>query len=490
MPRKKEEAMSLELGMWLRQSRQSRSWNVPELARQLRQAGKSSGDTLPSNDCLSTMIRRWERGGGVSERYVLHYCKTFGITPDQFGPGQFAPGQFGPGQFGPGQFGPGQFGPDRPAHSPLALAAGALPISADVAYRWTQEPDTGNSVMQREVLMAAHEGGEHAERAERRDIGDATLEQLRADVVRLSREYMTGEPLPLFTEMRRVRSRMYAALDRQLWPKDQVDLYFLLGCLNGLMGVAAEQLGHRQAAEEMVRAGCAYAMAIDNRPLMAQLRLYLAIITHWTNQSRQSHDFALSGLEYLRDGPNGAQLHLVHARAAARLGDSEAARRAINAAGEAMEREHSDDVLAIGGEFGFSRASQHYFAGSTLVEIPHSDLDAIAELERAVELYATGPEPGEDHSAHCEMAAHVDLATVRLRVGQLDAAVVAAEPVLALPPSRRIAGLPQRFDGARAELASPRYQGSPDAKDLDERIEEFCRETIGASSHALLVGLG
>ena len=46
----------------------------------------------------------------------------------------------------------------------------------------------------REVEMAAHDGSEHAERAEQRDIGDATLEQLRSDVIRLSHGYMTGEP--------------------------------------------------------------------------------------------------------------------------------------------------------------------------------------------------------------------------------------------------------------------------------------------------------
>jgi hypothetical protein len=41
--------------------------------------------------------------------------------------------------------------------------------------------------------MAAHEGSDHAEQAERRDIGDATLERLRADVVRLSAALMTAE---------------------------------------------------------------------------------------------------------------------------------------------------------------------------------------------------------------------------------------------------------------------------------------------------------
>ncbi len=193
------------------------------------------------------------------------------------------------------------------------------PVRSGFAYRWRTEPGLGGSATEREVLMAAHEGGEHAESAERRDIGDATLEQMRADLVRLSHDYMRGEPLSLFREMRRVRARMYAALDRRLWPRDQNDLYFLLGCINDLMAVAAYDLGNSLAAEELIRAGWAYAVAIDHRPLMAQLRLQLASIASW-DRPRQSREHAARGLEYLSDGPNAAQLHLLFGRAAVRLG--------------------------------------------------------------------------------------------------------------------------------------------------------------------------
>ena len=88
--------------------------------------------------------------------------------------------------------------------------------------------------------MAAHEGSDHAEQAERRDIGDATLEQFRADLIRLSAALTTGEPLAVFRDLRRLRSRIYAALDRQLWPRDQTELYFELGALSCLMAVAAD----------------------------------------------------------------------------------------------------------------------------------------------------------------------------------------------------------------------------------------------------------
>ena len=106
------------------------------------------------------------------------------------------------------------------------------------------------------------------------------MEQLRADVRRLSAELMTAEPLASFLEMRRVRARIFRVLDQQLWPRDQADLYFLLGCLADLMAAAAGELGYPQAAEELLRSGWAYATAIDHHPLMAHLRLHRSRAAH------------------------------------------------------------------------------------------------------------------------------------------------------------------------------------------------------------------
>jgi tetratricopeptide (TPR) repeat protein len=359
------------------------------------------------------------------------------------------------------------------------------PVPQHVAYRWFREFVLNGSWIGREVEMAAHDGSEHAERAEQRDIGDATLEQLRSDVIRLSHAYMTGEPFGMFQEMRRVRERMYAALDRRLWPRDQTDLYLLLGCLNCLMAAAADDLGYPSASEELIRAGWAYAVAIDHKPLMAKLRADLAAVAYWRNRPRQARDLAASGLKYLAGGPNAAQLHLKYGRAAARLGDADVARRAIGQAQDARELANEDDLLPLGGEFGFSRASQYYLAGSTLLEITGAEHDAITELERATELYEAGPEEGEDHSFELRMLAQIELAAARLRVGELDGARPALRPVLALPPGQRIDPLPQRLETVRAELARPRYHGSPQASDLAGEIEDFSRDTIVGALSAL-----
>jgi len=352
--------------------------------------------------------------------------------------------------------------------------------------------------------MAAHEGSEHAERIEQRGIGEATLEQFRADVTSLSVQYMTGETFELFTEMRRVRNRILEALDRRQWPRDAAELYLLAGCLNALMAAAATNLGLPEAAAELTRAGWAYARIIDHRPLMARLRLCAAYASYWSGHPEQCADLARSGLEYLPDGQNAAQLHLLGGLAAARLGDAGSARQAIAAARDARDRDHRDELLEIGGEFGFSRATQSYYAGfvlseaarvtpggheapgrgeaagssATAREAPGSG-EAARELEGAARLYAAGPGPGEHHSRKCQMLAHTDLAIARLRAGALDAAITALEPVLALPPGERTAVEAQRLSALRAELARPPYQGSPHARDLDEQVADFTRTDLG-----------
>jgi len=117
----------------------------------------------------------------------------------------------------------------------------------EVAYRRSEDEADYLHDPEGVVMAAAHEGSEHAEDVERRDIGDATLEQLRADVAQLSRDYMTRDPFPVFLEMIRIRRRIWSILDRKLWPRDRTELHFLLGVLNGLMAAAANGLGNRQA---------------------------------------------------------------------------------------------------------------------------------------------------------------------------------------------------------------------------------------------------
>ena len=468
--------MSTDLGTWLRTQREERGWSRSETARRLITAARETGDgSMPDAETIRGYIYRWEHGKihTLSERYVLYYCRAFGIKPAQFGP-QPAPA------------------PDTVVVQPTAVltAEAGVPSCQPVAYRGMEAPNIGRSTVGQEVLMAAHEGSEHAEQAERRDFGDVTLEQLHADLVRLSAELMTSDPFSMFLEMRRVRERVYRLLEGHLRPGDQADLYFLLGCLSDLMAASASELGYGQAAEELIRAGLAYAAAIDNRPLMAHLRLQLASIVLCYGQPRRAYELAEDGLRYLTAGPTGATLYLKYAEAAARTGDADSVRRALTAASDAFHGEHdADDVAAIGGEFGLSAATEHYFAGSALVLVDDAGNEAADRLEQALSLYEAGPRPGEQHWFGAKAMTSIDLATLRLRSGALDAAVAAIEPALSLPSARRVKALMTRMQLVRTELAAPVFRGSAQARDLDERIEEFGRDSVTAGLHALPSGL-
>jgi hypothetical protein len=451
--------MSSELGAWLRRQREDRGWTRSEMARHLTKAAKSRGDTsVPGVDNICHNIYRWERGVvGPAERYRHYYCIAFGIPFSQFGIAEY----------------------DGAASMPAMTGLDPVTL-AIAAHCGPSSSQTHASAIKREVVMAAHEGSEHAESAEQRGIGEATLEQFRADTRRLSIEYMTGEPYALFREMRRVRNRITEAHDRRQWPRDGAELYLLAGCLNALMAGAATNLGLPEAAEELTRTGWAYATIIDHHPLMARLHICGAYISYWSGRPEQTVTLASSGLKFVPDGQNAAQLHLYAGLASARLGDTDSARRAIGAARDARERDHRDELLEIGGEFTYSQAVQSYYSGFVLSEIQAGtgSREAIAELERATELYRAGPGPGEHHSRRCRMLAHTALAIARLRSGALDGAAAALEPVMALTPGERTAVQIQRLSELRHELSGTIFCGSPQARDLADQVATFCRDAV------------
>jgi tetratricopeptide (TPR) repeat protein len=480
--------MDTETAAWLRQQREDRGWSKAEMARRLIQAGREADDTaVPELSGMLHNIHRWEREGGISERHKLHYCRALGIHPSQFGPNAEPSDALTP-------------VPSAETGSPASAAAVSAqypaavpgqaglrpPASAAIAYRGRQDPVSGEFAVKQEVTMAAHEGSDHAAEHEQNGIGEATLEQLRTDLVRLSSLSSTGSPLPAFQDMRRVRDRVYRLLDRRQRPAEQADLYFLAGCLNGLMGITANRLGYPDAAEELIRAGWAYANIIDHNALRGMLRARLSYVMYWRGWYAESRDLAADGLLYAPQGPMGANLHLEHARALARLGDADAARQAVGLAHAARESGYSDDLVEIGGEeFALSRATTYSMAGTALAEISGDEREAAGELERAISLYDEGPGSGEQHGFASKALAGTDLAVVRLRSGALDGAAAALGPVLALPPAQRVATLTTRLDRVREELAAPVFRGSPQARNLGDQIEAFDREAVTVGLHFL-----
>ena len=67
--------------------RESKGWDVPRMARELRRAARDTGEDVAAHHGLVKMIPQWERGGRAPrERYRLLYLKVFedmagGLSP-------------------------------------------------------------------------------------------------------------------------------------------------------------------------------------------------------------------------------------------------------------------------------------------------------------------------------------------------------------------------------------------------------------------------
>ena len=62
----------------LRLLRESKGWDVPRMARELRNAARDTGEDVAAHHGLVKMIPQWERGGRAPrERYRLLYLKVF-----------------------------------------------------------------------------------------------------------------------------------------------------------------------------------------------------------------------------------------------------------------------------------------------------------------------------------------------------------------------------------------------------------------------------
>ena len=62
----------------LRRWRESKGWDVPRMARELRRAARESGEDVAAHHSLVKMIPQWERGNRAPrERYRLLYLKIF-----------------------------------------------------------------------------------------------------------------------------------------------------------------------------------------------------------------------------------------------------------------------------------------------------------------------------------------------------------------------------------------------------------------------------
>lgn len=357
--------------------------------------------------------------------------------------------------------------------SPGAGSQGpASPVSAAIS---TAEAGTWEDML----AAAAGRAREHAARAAVTEIGPGTIEQLTADVTRLSRAYVSAPPLPLFAAMQQSLSQIHGELDRRAYPAQARDLNFLAGALCALMANASLDLGREEAADKLARAAWTHAQVIDHGPLMGWARGTQALAAIWDSRHADAIQHAEEGLADVGAGGGRVRLHAIRARALAACGDFAQAGAAITAAAQARAGIVPDDLqVGLGGEFAFDDAKLAYYQALTLAD----DHDPVAlghAARAAIRLYQALPTRARSYG--CEALARVQLARAQLLTGTPAAAAETLAPVLKLDPQRRIGSLAGSLDTCRQLLAAPAARRSGAARQLDRQLAAYTTASTGQS---------
>lgn len=302
-------------------------------------------------------------------------------------------------------------------------------------------------------------------------LADLDITELEAGVAATAVDYLSSPPGPMMDRahvlrgeaFERIRSGHHRAGDRS-------DLYVAAGRLSGVLSYALLDMGDSDQALEHATAAGRCAEYAGDAELAAWVAGTKSLIARFEGDYGRALEYVRDGYQWVGSGhgTGEARLRCGEAQCLANLGNSRAANLALDGAEVARERVRRPDSLS--GLFGFSRAKQSYYAGSSLIwlEGGHDAERAAREALEAISLWRSGPP--EDRSLDDERLAYIYLATARVQLDDVEGAADALIPVLSLPVEAQISWIVKRMDRVAGMLGAPRYAGNQTASDTVEKI--------------------
>ncbi|MEU7631889.1 helix-turn-helix transcriptional regulator [Nocardia sp. NPDC049220] len=365
---------------------------------------------------------------------------------------------------------------------------GRSPFTEDLLRRIDDVLDTGGALLRAanratfadETVTAARDSMRFASWAATDQVDALAVDSLTYELARIATAYVSEPPAPLFRDLVMMRDQTWRLLEGGPHPNQARELFYLGGVTLILMAHATQNLGNSMAAMQQARAAEALAVQADHGPLRGWVAGTQALIAEWSGQAGRAVDFAAAGMPHAPAGDHRVRLAALHARCAARAGQSATARSALTLALEASENAApSSDLAAFGGILEFPATKATYYAGSTLVL-----LGDFAEAERmstaAITAYESGPPQVRSYGD--EALARVDVALARLgRTGDIDGAAEALAPVLALPVPQRIRQIGDGLARVQHTLTGPKLAAARPAAELTQQIRAFASTTLDHS---------
>ncbi|MFG1815713.1 hypothetical protein ACGFIF_18245 [Kribbella sp. NPDC049174] len=333
------------------------------------------------------------------------------------------------------------------------------------------DPEPGTSSMlglEDDLVQAGDESVALLALAEESNVGELTVEQLHADILRITQNYLRTPTKALFVRSRAVRDRAFRLLAGRQPPNQTRDLYATAGWALTLLGWMAVDLGRPDVAESHTRTAWACAEAADRDDLRAWVRATQHTAAFWQDDFARAASYAQDGLQFAR-GSSTLFLASVSAVDLARSGRHAEAREALAIAKRTTVR---TDVPELGGPFLCTpeRAAgiwsdAHLALGEAEETLKHAD-HGVAMFEAA---------PHAVRNFGSERMVRLQLAKAHLQLGELDGATEAVAAVLSTPVEYRVRPLIHRISEVAALTRLSRHATDPKALALHDSIRVFIR---------------
>jgi transcriptional regulator with XRE-family HTH domain len=302
-------------------------------------------------------------------------------------------------------------------------------------------------------------------------LADLDISELQEGVSATAVDYLASPPAPMMDRAHTMRGEAFERLrSGHHRPQDRSDLYAAAGRLSGVLSYAMLDMGDADEALEHAIAAGRCAEYAGDAELAAWVAGTKSLIARFQGDYGRALEYVRDGYQWVGSGhgTGEARLRCGEAQCLANLGDSRAANAALDAAEKARERIRRPDTL--GGLFGFSRAKQSYYAGSSLIWLQggHDAERAAREAGEAIALWQSGP--ADERSLDDERLAHIYLATARVQLDDVEGAADAIRPILSLPVEEQISWIVKRADRLAGMLSAPRYAGCRTAEETVEAI--------------------
>jgi hypothetical protein len=347
------------------------------------------------------------------------------------------------------------------------------------AHRRTVRGGSGTGTTLEELLSAAaNESTQAALDAAASNVGPGTLDGLRQRIGAVVADAEHVAPAIAVGRAVLVRDDTLALLSGKHLPDQAQELHAVVAEACALLGWMSGDLGQHYAATSQVAAAWTFAEIAKEPGTAAAVRAAQAKVRYWAGDVAGSARYAAAGLREISGqlpGTVGVLLASMLARAAARLGQADTARAALDTV--TAERDRVGDMP--GGLISCGLVGQHCFAAGALLTLGDPAC-ALAEVDEAERAYRVDDPHGRGDPATWGAYRSVSMARVTgiaayLTGGDLDGAGEQMRTLSALPADRRVATLGQRLGRAVTLLRQHRYAGEPRAAALQEEIIEFRR---------------